>query len=110
MVFVVSQVTKAQSRRIKDGELLDSVSGQSISDQKANLVMTLNPVFTENHERLEEGYIYCAKNSLGPTPARLRVKTALNRHRWTESVVSELETGDNASNGKSDSDLPWYHD
>ena len=88
---VASQVRKNEGPKVREGKLLNEASAQSVTDQLVNAYITLNPVFTEDGGRLEEGYIRAVKNSLGPYPAKLRVKTALNRHRWLDDIVGDLE-------------------
>jgi len=88
VALVVSQVNKDVSAKSREGKLLDQASAQLLSDQKPNLIITLNPRW-ENGERYEEAWIRAVKNSLAPCPAKIRVKTALYRHRWTDTVLTD---------------------
>lgn len=94
---VASQVNKYTAARVRKGELLDEASGQSLSDQQGNVVITLNPVW-ENGERHEKAWIRVVKHSFGVAPAKLLVATALNRHRWRNKILSELQA-DTFANG-----------
>lgn len=90
VAVVASQAKKDEGRRLRQGELLDEASAQALSDQQANAVITLNPVYIDG-ERHERGYIRAVKNSLGVYPAKLLVETALYRHRWTDKELSDVE-------------------
>lgn len=88
---VASQVRKADGLKVREGKMLNETSAESVSDKYVNAFLTLNPVFTDDGGRLEEGYMRVLKNSLAPAPAKLRVKTALYRHRWLDDIVGDLE-------------------
>jgi len=88
--IVASQVNKGTAARVRRGELLDEAAGQALSDQQGNVVITLNPVWVDG-QRKEEGVIRVVKHSLGPAPVRIKVNTRLNRHRWGEMVLADVE-------------------
>lgn len=88
-VIIVSQVNKGRADKVRRGELLTEIDAQQLSDQKANLILTLNPVFIGG-ERKEEAWINVVKNSVGVVPAKLLVRTALYKHRWTSKVLSDV--------------------
>lgn len=95
-MIVVSQVTKATANRVQLGELLGAGAGQSLSDQKANVVWTLNPIYEKDKDtndswlRTEKAWLRIVKNSLGAYPAQVKVRTALYRHRWSDKLLSGL--------------------
>ena len=89
VTVVASQVRKEDADKLRDGGTLGATASQSISDQKANVVLTLNPIYTKAGERLEKAWIRCVKNSAAPYPAQILVRTALHRHRWDEVVLDD---------------------
>lgn len=89
--IIVSQVKKNAGDKVRRyGMMLDGNDAQMLTTNQAQVAWTLNPVFNSYGERVEEAWICCVKNSNAPFPARIRVKTALNRHRWTNTVLSEV--------------------
>ncbi len=96
--ILVSQVNKGEADALKKrGQMFDMEAAQLLSDQKANLVITLNPVYTKvpdsnppEYERHEKAWINVVKDSLGQFPARIKVKTAFHRHDWTDTVLDGL--------------------
>lgn len=65
--FVFIQPTKSASRATRDGKDLNESSGQGISDQQANLYLTLTPGFDELGKRLPYIKVNVVKNSMGQT-------------------------------------------
>lgn len=90
IIVVASQTKKEDSRKLRQGTLLDESSAQQLSDQQANAVITLNPVY-QNGSRLERGWIRVVKNSLGIAPAKMLVETFLYRHRWGDKEITDVE-------------------
>lgn len=96
VTFINSQVNKGEGEKLRAGTALGLDSMQSISDQKMNVVLTLNPVFVDGG-RAEQAVIRCLKNNAAAVPAEVKVKTALYRHRWVDHVY---ETDPMHRNGK----------
>lgn len=89
--ILVSQVNKGAGDKVRRyGQTLSGEDAQMLTPKQAQVAWTLNPVFNSHGERVEEADIVCVKNSNAPYPARLRVKTALNRHRWRNEVLSRV--------------------
>jgi len=122
--IVTSQVNKGQGARVRRGNyMLDENAAQQLSDQQANAMLTINPVFDlATGDRLERAWLRAVKNSEGPTPCKIEVKTALHRHRWRSDILTDLvkdtyktvPDDDDDDPGKTDDtapiDLPleWY--
>ncbi len=65
--FVFIQPTKSASRATRDGKDLNESSGQGISDQQANLYLTLTPGFDVLGKRMPYIKVNVVKNSMGMT-------------------------------------------
>jgi hypothetical protein len=65
--FVFIQPTKSASRATRDGKELNESSGQGISDQQANLYLTLTPGFDFQGTRMPYIKVGVVKNSMGQT-------------------------------------------
>lgn len=65
--WVLVQPTKGDSKSTRDGAALTEASGQGISDQQANLYMTLTPAFDDSGNKLPYICANVVKNSMGRT-------------------------------------------
>lgn len=82
-----SQVNKSDSRLLREGTQLDESSGQAVSDQLFNAVITVNPHYNpDTKTRIEVCDLLVVKNSSGPAPVQITVDTELYRHCFTERV------------------------
>jgi hypothetical protein len=108
-VIMISQVNKdAPEGVMKYGKLLDMQDAQMLSDQKANAVITLNPVFDKAGNRHEKAWIRCVKNSTSRGQGKILVKTAFWRHDWTDEVLQgiDYETTQNGTARNSEAPPP----
>lgn len=106
--LVVSQVNKGEADRLREtGKLFTADSAQLISDQRAKLILSLNPVYVDG-ARLEKAHIVLLKNNIGAVPAKILVQTALHRHDWTDHVLEGIE-GHGPPPDQAPIELDWYH-
>lgn len=78
--FVFIQPTKSASRSTRDGDSLNESSGQGVSDQQANLYLTLTPGFNKATGKREPYVkVNIVKNSMGAPEGMTYLQTAMDR-------------------------------
>lgn len=103
VTVVASQVKKDEAEKIRaGGNNLSAAAAQSLSEQKPNVVLTINPIYKAG-SRLEKAWIRCVKNSAAPVPSAVLVRTALYRHRLDEVVLEAT----NAEEGETEEQIPF---
>lgn len=86
--FIFIQPTKGDSKATRQGTELSEASGQGISDQQANLYITMTPVFNTDGNKAPYIKLQVVKNSMG--------KTGLMRLKWSPqhlAIVDDEYTG-----------------
>lgn len=91
--FLIIQPNKGDSKATRDGDALTEASGQGISDQQANLYITLTPAFDrETGDKKPYSKVNIVKNSMGRT-GWFWQKSPLQYLTWLDERV-EMKTID----------------
>lgn len=89
--LITSQVKKDDSAKLRSGDDLTNTSMQGLGDAQVQLGIAIVPDFAHDGGRLESARLIAVKNNMGPVPAIVRVKTALNRQAWLNDVLPLTE-------------------
>jgi hypothetical protein len=92
---IASQVTKTSGSSAREGhDTLDAESGQFQRSDKFNLVLTLNPIFSQDKLITNKGVIRVAKNSIGK-PFEQCVYIDPSKFLWLDKIAEkpDLENG-----------------
>lgn len=101
--FVFVQPNKSDSRKVRDGEQLTEASGQGVSDQQANLYITITSVFdAEGKQKQPFSKVSIVKNSMGKT-GYLWQRSPLQHLAWLdEKLETKMIDLNSISMGKKD--------
>lgn len=99
--YIIIQPRKSDSSDTRDGKTLTEASAQGLSDQRANLYLTITPQFDENRVKLPFVEASVVKNSMGTTGSLMLKAAWQNLTICDDIYTGPRNTGDSLETIKS---------